>query len=131
MNQDPSFTVTLPSTTNVGAGATSTINVVVSAVSINAQAVLNIVVNTTLGGYQNALMMPFTIIGGQGNNVNKFTNGGFIASTLNQHNIPSSVNFNFSLPSNVVANSSTLSMNVYGSVFAIWQEALNQFQSQP
>ena len=88
-------------------------------------------INTTLGGFQNAQMVPFVIIGGQGNNVNKFMSGGFIASTLNQKTIPSSVNFNYSLPGNVIVNSSTLLLNVYGSSFAIWQEAQNQFASQP
>ena len=76
-------------------------------------------------------MMPFNIIGGQGNNVNKFMSGGFIASTLNQKNIPSSVAFSCSLADKVVVNSSTLLLNVYGSSFAIWQEAQNQFASQP
>ena len=76
-------------------------------------------------------MMPFNIIGGQGNNVNKFMSGGFIASTINQKNIPSSVAFNYSLADKVVVNSSTLLLNVYGSSFAIWQEAQTQFGSQP
>jgi hypothetical protein len=98
-----------------------------TAVSINKQAVLNLVINTTLAGntYQNTQTMAIPIIGGQGNNVNKFSNSGFLASTINQKVIPSSSTFTYILPDKVIANSSTLLVNVYGSNFAIWQEAQN------